>query len=712
MGSATLRPPVLLLLVISVTALVVAFWGTSRVFAASSPEPWTVTLDLSAGEVAAGETVTYSGVVSGAGGSAASGKVVVQKRLAGTSTWKEWRTPSLKVDGSYAVGVAMTTADRRWEFRAKKVADAANLTGYSPLGTLVVSGAVRETSSTEVTLFNIGGRGWGHGIGMSQYGAYGYAKHGWSYKSILRHYYSGISFAKTRNRTVRVLLASGQEKVRVSSGRAFKATDGTRTVSVPANTTASVTWTGSAYRVSAGGRSSTFARAVILKHGTRPLRLYNRNQNGWPSGTGGAHYRGDLKVVRSSGAFQVINHVTLESYLRGVVPRESPSSWPREALRAQAVVARSYAVRGIKGGGTYDLRCTAASQVYNGYDGEAASTNAAVAATAGVVPIFGGKPIVAYYFSTSGGRTENIENVWGGSPVGYLKSVGDPYDTYSPYHTWKDAPYRYSETTMAKKLGSLVPGTLRAVYITKKGKSPRAVSVAVLGQQGADAHAAIGTSGWTLRNKLGLRDTWFWIRSMSVSPANSDRATILYGERQTLLGRAYPAIGSGTRITLHYYRDGRWRTTKVPPSRAVKKSFTSRVDESAVSGGYTAYSFAAKPGRTTEYFFSSGKSRSPKTTVRVRPVLTIAADSAAVSAGDTVMFTGTVHPLTKAGATVELRREGGGSWIPVAEGTVAADGSYEIPWMGERGTWSFKVRAAAGDQMLANSSPVVTVSVE
>ena len=299
-----------------------------------------MTLDLSAGEVAAGETVTYSGVVSGAGGSAASGKVVVQKRLAGTSTWKEWRTPSLKVDGSYAVGVAMTTADRRWEFRAKKVADAANLTGYRPPGTLVVSGAVRETSSTEVTLFNIGGRGWGHGIGMSQYGAYGYAKHGWSYKSILRHYYSGISFAKTRNRTVRVLLASGQEKVRVSSGRAFKATDGTRTVSVPANTTASVTWTGSAYRVSAGGRSSTFARAVILSTARGPCAC-NRNQNGWPSGTGGARYRGDLKVVRSSGAFQVINHVTLESYLRGVVPRESPSSWPREALRAQAVVARS-----------------------------------------------------------------------------------------------------------------------------------------------------------------------------------------------------------------------------------------------------------------------------------------------------------------------------------------------------------------------------------
>ncbi len=567
-------------------------------------------------------------------------------------------------------------------------------------------------TATEATLFNIGGRGWGHGIGMSQYGAYGYAKHGWSYKSILRHYYSGISFAKTRNRTVRVLLASGQQEVLVSSERAFRATDGTRTVSVPADTTVSVTWTGSAYRVSLAGRSSTFARAVILKHGTRPLRLYNRNQNGWPSGTGGARYRGDLEVVRASGAFQVINRLSLESYLRGVVPRESPSSWPREALRAQAVAARSYAVRGIKGGGSYDLFCTAASQVYNGFDGEAASTNAAVAATAGVVPVYGGKPIVAYYFSTSGGRTENIENVWGGSPVGYLKSVADPYDTSSPYHSWKDAPYRYGETTMARKLGGLVPGTLRAVYVTGRGKSPRVVSAAVLGQQGGDAHAAVGTSGWTLRNKLGLRDTWFWVRSMSVSPASGDRATIVYGERQTLLGRAYPAVASGGRITLNYYRDGRWRTTKVPLSRTVKKGFTTRVDGRTTSGAYTAYSFGAKPGRTTEYYFSYGKSRSPKTTVSVRPRITVAADGVAVSAGDTITFTGTVRPLSKAGATVDLRRDVGGSWIAVAEGTVAADGSYEIPWTGERGTWSFKVRVAAGDQLLANSSPVVSVSVE
>jgi SpoIID/LytB domain protein len=445
----------------------------------------------------------------------------------------------------------------------------------------------------------------------------------------------------------------------------------------------------------------------MFKRGTSLLRLYNRNLNGWPGGSGGARYRGNLRVVRSGGASRVVNHVRLEGYLRGVVPRESPYSWPREALRAQAVAARSYAVRSIKGSGYYDVVCTPASQVYNGYDGEAASTNAAVAATARIVPTYGGKPIVAYFFSTSGGRTENIENVWGGSAVPYLKSVSDPYDYYSRYHTWKDAPYRYSEAAMAKKLGSLARGKLRAVYVTKRGRSPRVVRASVIGTSGARA-----ASGWTLRSRIGLRDTWFSIRSLSISPANSDRPTIIYGQRKTLRGRTYPALGSGKRITLNYYRDGRWRSTLVPLSRTVKKSFTYTLNGSTKRGSYTAYSSVTKPPRTTTYYFSYGKSRSPKMTVRVRPALTISSDATTAQAGDTVTFAGTVRPLTKAGAVIELRRLSEGSWQVVAESTVAADGSYEIPWTAEGGTWSFRARIGAGDQMLANSSAVVTVTVE
>ncbi len=123
------------------------------------------------------------------------------------------------------------------------------------------------------------------------------------------------------------------------------------------------------------------------------------------------------------------------------------------------------------------------------------------------MPTYGGRAIVAYFFSTSGGRTENIENVWGGSAVPYLKSVSDPYDKVLEVPHVEDGPYRYSETTVTKKLGRLVRGRPRAVYVTKRGRSPRVVKASVLGTSGASA-----ASGWTLRNKLGLRDSWFWVR--------------------------------------------------------------------------------------------------------------------------------------------------------------------------------------------------------
>ncbi|MEZ5124976.1 MAG: hypothetical protein R2826_01825 [Thermoleophilia bacterium] len=102
-------------------------------------QPWEVTLNLSATEVAAGETVTYTGTVESAAGVPGSGAVVIQKRRAGSETWGTWRKPSLGADGSYAISVAMTTADRQWEFRTVMATTAGSLTGYSPIATLTVA---------------------------------------------------------------------------------------------------------------------------------------------------------------------------------------------------------------------------------------------------------------------------------------------------------------------------------------------------------------------------------------------------------------------------------------------------------------------------------------------------------------------------------------------------------------------------------------------
>ncbi len=569
--------------------------------------------------------------------------------------------------------------------------------------------------ATEATTFNIGGRGWGHGIGMSQYGAYGYAKAGWGYKRILEHYYTGVKFGTTRNRTVRVLLCSGQVDARVTSAAAFKVTDGTTTKTIAGGTLATVTWTGTAYRVTAGGSSWVFPTAVTFKAGTAKLRLYNRNANGWPYDDDGARYRGSLRVVRSNSAFIIVNHVLLEGYLRGVVPREMPSSWPQRALRAQACAARSYAVRGIKDLGAYDLYCTAASQVYNGYDGETDATNLAVSVTEGVVPTYSGTPIVAYFSSTSGGHTENIENVWGGSPVAYLKGVKDPYDYYSPYHIWADAPYRWSTATVTTKLGSLVQGTLRTVIIAEHGVSPRVKLAYVLGTDGDTAHIASAASGWTLRNKLGLRDSWFWLRTMSVSPAAADEVRITYGDRILLEGRSYPTIGADKRITLRYYRDDVWSTTLVPADRTLRKTFSFLYDGVARSGTCVDYSFLGKPGRTTTYQFAYGQSLSPKTTIEVRPLVTVAYSPPFPAVGETVTFSGTVLPLTRVGSLVRLQRfdDVGGAWITLVESTIGADGLYAMDWAADTpGTHLFRVTVPAGDQMVFGSSPTLTVVVE
>ena len=173
---------------------------------------------------------------------------------------------------------------------------------------------------------------------MSQYGAYGYAKHGWTYKPILRHYYTGISFGKTSNRTVRVLLASGQASARVSSSRAFKASGAGRSVSLPGGKVATLTWSNSAYRVTAGGRSWVFTGPVTFKPGSRyPASLQPQPERL------AVRQRAEPAIAATSASFATAgpsaSSITckLEGYLRGVVPRESPSSWPREALRAQAV---------------------------------------------------------------------------------------------------------------------------------------------------------------------------------------------------------------------------------------------------------------------------------------------------------------------------------------------------------------------------------------
>jgi stage II sporulation protein D len=473
---------------------------------------------------------------------------------------------------------------------------------------LVVPAAAQ---AKEAWQFSITGRGFGHGIGMSQYGAYGCAREGWSYRQILQHYYTGIGFGSSSNRSVRVLLTDGQASIGITCAGAYTATVGSTNVSLAANTKATVTWTGSAFKLAAAGKSWTSANPIVFKRAASSnLVMVNRNFNGW-STTANAPYRGTLTVARLSNALCVVNTLAMESYLRGVVPREMPSSWPAEALKAQAVAARTYTVRHLGSSGIFDLYCDTRSQAYSGSGGETTATTAAVSATSGVIATYAGNPIAAFYFSTSGGYTENIENVWLAAAQPYLKGVPDPYETSSPYHVWPDNPLLRSSSAVSTALNGLTPsGDLEALYVVRRGVSRRVVRALALSSSGG---AAI--HGSTLRARLGLRDSWLDIRSLSIDPAST--TSITAGSRLVLKGRTYPALSAGKTVALKYKRDGVWRSVTVPTT-----SITNTVRKVTVGGvtystTYSSFSYTVKPPATTEYSFAYGSSCSPTTTVRV-----------------------------------------------------------------------------------------------
>lgn len=468
------------------------------------------------------------------------------------------------------------------------------------LALALLTATAPEGAATAQTSFTISGHGWGHGIGMSQWGAYGYAKHGSTYRAILKHYYSGIAFGTAPDNLVRVRLRSGLKSVRLTCPQPFTASASGARLEIPAGTTATTTYVDGMYRVTAGDLQQDFTAAVTFTPSKGALRLVTATDLG---DTG--PYRGTIRVLQSGGSLMMINRLPLESYLRGVVPREVSPVWPAQALKAQACAARAYLERSRNPGSAWDVYSDVRDQTYLGVDVEDSRTDAAIRDTAGVVPTFGGKVISAFYFSSSGGRTENIQDGWpGATPVDYLKGVSDPYDYYATLHDW--GPLRRSAGQLATPLGPAVSGSLRAIYTVKRGSSPRIVKAAIIGSTGVRF-----MDGNTLRMKLNLNSTWAAIRSMSVSPATRDAASVAAGQSVTLKGRIYPALAADATVRLYVNRDGVWRSREV---------VTTRVSQD-LGGGYTAryssYSTTVRPKVTTRYYFASGTARSPITTLTV-----------------------------------------------------------------------------------------------
>jgi stage II sporulation protein D len=219
----------------------------------------------------------------------------------------------------------------------------------------------------------------------------------------------------------------------------------------------------------------------------------------------GKIYRGTLiiKPRSADSSFVLINQLALEDYLLSVVPSEMPSGWSLEALKAQSIAARSYAISnlGKHQSEGYDLKASTDDQVYLGVQSESDSSNRAVAQTNGLVLKHQGKVVTAFFHSAGGGFTEDAENVWG-AKLPYLKSVPD-FDDQSPHFNWnRSIPVASIEDNL-KKQGRDIGGLL-GIFPLERSQSQRVTSAMLAGTL-----QTILLSGEELRKVLGLPSTVF-----------------------------------------------------------------------------------------------------------------------------------------------------------------------------------------------------------
>lgn len=498
--------------------------------------------------------------------------------------------------------------------------------------------------------FFVSGHGWGHGVGLAQYGAYGYALHGWTYDQIVAHYYPGTSLGGAPLKRVRVLLAGRAKSVTISSRSPFTVRDGSgETHKLPAGKQQ----LGPGLKLKLAATTRALPAPLVFSPGGTPLSLGSRS------------YRGSFRVTGGK-AVRVVNVLGLEQYLWGVVPSEMPDRWPAEALQAQAVVARTYGLGHLEHGGDFDLYADTRSQVYGGIAAESAPARDAVNATAGDVVLYKGDLAETFFFSSSGGRTANVQDVWGSKGVPYLVSVPDPYDTLSPYHNW--GPVRYGAKLLGRRLHAR--GTLLDVR-TSAAPSGRVRSVTIVGSKGNRT-----MTGDAVRRSLGLRSTWFTIGALSLeSPARP----LTYGAEAKLTGysRGIPRVTLESRPY-----GGTWKPLAVLRSR----------------GGRVAATLSPKV--TTDYRLSSGFVRSAVVRLAVAPAVQMSPTS------DRTAVTGVVKPLLP-DALVQVQRQADSGWKTVATATVTSYGAFTASLDLTPGT--YRARVVAGRGYAVGVSSVLTV---
>jgi len=502
------------------------------------------------------------------------------------------------------------------------------------------------------TLFTLTGHGWGHGIGMSQYGALGYAQHGWTYDRILAHYFTGTTLGKVRSGThERVLLIQSKASIHATLSSAGTAKDGSG---------ASHALAAGSYRVDpgttagkvrvwsvAGGRYIIRgADSPLTISSSAPLRLDDTSLNGYK----GDHWWGSFVISRSGSSLMLVNNVGLDRYVRGVVPCEMPASWLSEALKTQAVAARSYA-RATRRGGSFDAYPDTRSQEYCPIEHQTAGSDAAVTATARQIVLYHGNVATTFFSSSSGGRTSSISASWGGTDQPYLVPVRDRYDGaggLNPNHTWAPRLYTPSALTSALGMGHMV----RSLDMTIDDPSQRVLSI-VFHTRAGDTNM----SASSVFSHLSLRSTYFrLLQETLVAPRH-----INAGDTFNLQGRLWPVPAGKFTLEQKFGTEGAWTPVKA----------------TVTLNALGQFSLPRSPSQNVSYQIARRGVFSPVISVRVHPVLTLS------TAGG---FNGHIKP-TIAGDHVTLLRQVAGSWSDVETVAINSQGDYSFSTAVTSGSW-------------------------
>jgi stage II sporulation protein D len=511
------------------------------------------------------------------------------------------------------------------------------LVGTAAAGTTPASSELRPVSAT--TLF-VSGRGWGHGVGMSQYGALGFANEGRGYEEILTYFYPGTALGPAPVARVRVLLQEQKAALTVSSPVPFRVRDVFgKSYPLPAGDLA----LGPKLEVSVNGVPTALAGPILFLPGARPLQL--------GAVASGEPYRGQLVVSVSGQRLSAVNDVGLEQYLAGVVPREMPAAWHPEALKAQAVAARSYALAHRITGKAFDVYADVRSQVYGGVRAEDARTTAAIDATGAQVLLYDGKVADTLFHSTSGGHTISAAEVFG-KDVPYLVPVDDPHSALSPVHRWGPVPV--ADGLARKGLG--LKDSILGLRIARE-PSGRIRTATISTAAGESV-----VSGSMLRRALGLRSTW--VTAVSSLTLTRPGSPAVYGRPVVLAGEVKGAKG----LILSQRVDGSWQQVLARPS-----------------GG--AFTFKAKLLGPASFRLGAGALLGPVLKVPVAPRVRVRREPAALA--------GTVVPPSP-GAAVDVERLEGDTWTPAGRAVVDDTGAFRAELELPPGAYRARVAPAAG----------------